>query len=216
MSTLLSYVDPQDADGTNYSLTLKNESAAAWTFYVFQKAPQASPNIFSLAWFASPFTIVQGNQITFQWQIDYNFVWSSTRTLAPGVIFNASGVQPASPSGANTTQFTTSPGPHLTTPAQGQPSGSLVINDQSNVPNNQYSVGVGMSGNGTYAVQAGPNLTHTFTPTPNYWIGAGTNIQVGQVMEITTSNPVEQVEFPPNVFNLTYELNQSNLWVLSN
>ncbi|MDN5797355.1 MAG: hypothetical protein L0H79_16585 [Intrasporangium sp.] len=213
MTLRLSYVS-EAAAGTPYSLTLKNESASDYTLYVFQKTPdQETANIFSLAWFASPFVIVAGNQIQFDWSIDYSFVWGATGHLVPGVTFQASGVTDADPAGANTTGFSVAPGPHLTAATQGDPAGSLVISDSSDVPNDRFSVGIGMSGAGTFAVQAGPNLTHTFTPTPTYWIGAGSNISIGKVLEITTNNPVAQVTFPPNVYDLTYVLDQSNEWV---
>lgn len=202
--------------GTTYSLTMVNQSAADWTFYVYQKAPQPSADVFSLAWFASPFVIVKGNQITFKWHLTYDFVWSATGQLLPGVDFSASGIRPASPNDNNTTNFDTKPGPHLSTPVPGQPTGSLVIQDSVNVPNNTYSVGIGMSGTGTYAVQAGRSLKHTFTPTPSYWVAAGTNVQIGTVLNITTITPTAEVLFGPNVFSMTATLDASNNWTFKN
>lgn len=223
MTTTMSYARTSESElegaaaGTPYSMTLKNESAGDYTFYVFQKMPnQDTANIFSLAWFASPFTIVHGNQISFHWTVDYDIVWGATGTLLPGVTFNASGKVPASPAGDNTSDFSVAPGPHLTAPTQGQPGGSLVIDDSPDTPSNVYSVGIGMSGVGSFAVQAGPNLTHTFTPTPTYWIGAGSNVQVGRVLEITTNNPTTEVTYPANVYDVTYALNDKNIWVKSN
>jgi hypothetical protein len=49
------------ATGNEYSLTLKNDSAQPWTFYVYQQMPKQSANVFSLAWFCSPFQINVGN-----------------------------------------------------------------------------------------------------------------------------------------------------------
>lgn len=211
MPLLLSYAS--EAAGTPYSLTLKNESASPYTFYVFQKTPdQETKNIFSLAWFASPFTIVPNNHIRFEWNIVYNFVWGATGSLVPGVTFDAGGAIAADPSGANTTGFDVEPGPSLSKAAKGNPAGSLMISDSGAVPNDDFSVGIGMSGAGTFAVQAGPNLTHAFTPTPKYWIGAGSNISAGKVLEITTNNPVVEVTFPRNEYKLTYALNSANEW----
>ncbi len=222
MSSIVSYAsrDLPDiqtlAQGTSYSLTLKNQSAAPWTFYVYQKMPQQVADVFSLAWFASPFVLTVGNQITFTWEIDYNFVWSATGTIMPGITFNAFGTENADPDGNNTTNFTTSPGPNLSPAAPGQPAGSLVIKDGSDVPNNTYSVGIGMSGTGTYAVQAGTNLTHTFTPTPSYWVAAGTNVQVGTVLNITTVGVTAEAKFPNNVFKLIGTLDTANTWTFKN
>lgn len=203
--------------GTTYSLTLENRSNQNWTFYVYQEQPQPTSNVFSLAWFASPWLIRPGgDSIKFEWTIDYNFVWSATGSLQPGVTFTASGVKNADPSGPNTTTFDLAGGaPGLTDPVVGPPAGSLVILDGADVPANTFSVGIGMSGVGTYAVQAGANLKHQFTPTPNYWIAAGTNIQVGDVLDIQTVSQNEQIVFPPSVFALTYTLNDQNLWVQS-
>jgi len=199
--------------GTPYLLTLKNKSAAAWTFYVYQKAPQPANNIFSLAWFASPFVILPNNQITFEWEEIYNFVWGANGQVIPGVTFNASGDISASPAGANTTTFSTKPGPNLSGAVKAPPSGSLVINDADDVPNNTFSVGIGMSGTGTYVVQAGTNLKHQFTPTPSYWIAAGVDIKVGTVLNIQTVTTTTEVKYPINVFTRTLTLNESNVWV---
>ncbi len=201
--------------GTQYNLTMKNEAAQSWTFYVYQKAPELSSDVFSLAWFASPYEIRPGNKISFTWEIDYDFVWSDTGTLIPGVTFEASGSQPCSPAGDNTTDFNLVDGPGLSTPTQGDPAGSLVINDGSDVPNNQFSVGIGMSGTGTYAVQAGANLQHIFTPTPSYYVAAGTNVKIGTVLNIDTITQNKEVKYGANVYEVTATLNESNVWDLS-
>jgi hypothetical protein len=224
--TIISYVKSKDlrlqeaaalsatADATPYTLVLKNNSASPWTFYVYQQVPnQASANVFSLAWFCSPFVITQGNQISFQWSIEYGFVWGATGTVMPGVVFNAGGGQPANLQSANTTNFSTQPGPNLSVPVAGNPQGSLVISDASNVPNNTFSVGISMGSAGTFVTNAGPNLLHTFTPTPTYWVAAGSNVQVGTILDITTVTQNLQVIFPVNVYTVTYSLNQSNQWV---
>lgn len=204
------------AAGNEYSLTLINNSTMSWTFYVYQQMPnQSSANVFSLAWFCSPFTIMPGNQITFQWTIDYTFVWGATGQLIPGVTFHASGQEPANLVNANTTTFSNAPGPHLSVPAAGQPQGSLVITDASDVPNNVYSVGIGMGSAGTFVTSAGSNLTHTFTPTPTYWIAAGTNVQIGTVLNIATITQNLQVTFPVNVYSVTCTLGPNNIWTQS-
>ncbi len=203
------------AAGTQYSVTLKNESAQAWTFYVYQKAPQPSSDVFSLAWFCSPYKIRVGNKIKFTWQIEYNFVWSDTGELIPGVDFDASGTADCSPAGENTTDFSLTGGPGLSDPIKGGPSGSLVINDASNVPNNRFSVGIGMSGTGTYVTQAGTNLKHLFTPTPSYWIAAGTNTKIGTVLNIDTITQNTEAKFDPAVFDLNCVLNKNNTWEIT-
>ncbi len=184
-----------------------------WTFYVYQQMPnQASSNVFSLAWFCSPYVITPGNQITFQWTIDYTFVWGNTGTIQPGVTFSAGGNRAADLVSANTTTFSTQPGPNLSVPAAGSPSGSLATTDASDVPNNVFSVGIGMGSAGTFITNAGMNLTHTFTPTPTYWIAAGTNVQVGTILQITTVTQNLQVIFPVGVYSVAYTLGGNNQW----
>jgi hypothetical protein len=201
------------AAGQPYLLTLKNQSAQPWTFYVYQRMPGQSNDVFSLAWFASPFVITPGNRISFEWQIDYNFVWGTTGTVIPGITFNAGGEIITSPDGSNTTTFSTKPGPNLSSAVKAPPAGSLVIKDADDVPNSTYSVGIGMSGTGTFVVQAGPNLTHQFTPTPSYWIAAGSEVKVGTVLNIQTVTRTTEVKFPVSVYSQTRTLNESNIWV---
>jgi hypothetical protein len=229
--TVISYVKPHalrlqehmgraamaaTATATPYSLQLNNDSANNWTFYVYQQMPnQQSANVFSLAWFCSPFIIVPGANITFQWTIDYTFVWGRTGTIQPGVTFSAGQTISADPASINTTNFSVVPGPNLSTAVAGPPQGSLVINDASSVPSNTYSVGIGMGSAGTFVTPAGPNLLHTFTPTPTYWIAAGTNVQIGTILDITTVTQNLQVVFPINVYAVSYTLGASNQWAPS-
>lgn len=203
------------AQGTQYSLNVINQSAQAWTFYVYQKMPSQVADVFSLAWFCSPYQIRVGDSIRFTWEIDYNFVWSDTGQLVPGVTFYAGGSKDCSPAGANTTEFSLTPGPGLSDPHKGPPDGSLVINDAADVPNNKFSVGIGMSGTGSYAVQAGTNLQHVFTPTPSYWIAAGTNTRIGTVLNINTVTQTKEAKFPAAVYLLDCVLQGDNTWKIS-
>jgi len=200
------------AGGTKYSLKLINESTQPWIFFVFQKLPEETPKIFSLAWFASPYLLVPGTDITFEWQINYNFVWTQTGVLIPGVVFHASATKDCDPAGANTTNFSLNPGPNLSNPYKAPPAGSLVINDAADVPGEQFAVGIGMSGMGTFAVQAGPNLKHMFTPKPTYWVAAGADQKIGTVLDIATITKTAEAKFPTNVYALKATLGEDNLW----
>lgn len=226
MSTI-SYVTPQHVrtsnamslaaanvgDANPYNLTMRNNASSAWTFYVYQQMPnQQSANVFSLAWFSSPYRISPGDEISFQWSIDYTFVWGQTGVIQPGVVFSAGGKKHANLVSANTTIFDFAQGPKLSDPVAGPPGGSLVINNTASVPNNMFSVGIGMGSAGTFVTAAGANLKSTFTPTPNYWIAAGTNVQVGTVLDITTVTQNAQVIFPVNVYSVDYTLGPLNTW----
>lgn len=79
-------------EGQDYYLLLKNESISPWIFYVYQKEPDIpSKDVFSLAWFASPYKINPGGHIQFNWKIDYEFVWSDSGEVKPGITFEAGG-----------------------------------------------------------------------------------------------------------------------------
>jgi hypothetical protein len=226
--TIISYVKPPSlrlqeylaraamvatAASTPYSLKLVNQSADPWVFYVYQQLPdEQSANVFSLAWFCSPYKITPTAEITFTWSIDYTFVWGNTGTIQPGVTFSAGQTIPADPQSANTTTFSLTQGPNLSQAVSGTPQGSLVITDASTVPSNTFSVGIGMGDAGTFVTAAGPNLIHTFTPTPTYWIAAGTNVQVGTILDITTVTQNLQVIFPVNVYDVTCVLGTNNQW----
>jgi rhizosphere induced protein len=201
-----------ETTGRTYQLKVVNQSAQPWIFFVYQELPKQTADVFSLAWFASPYKIRVHDQVTFSWQIQYDFVWTDTQELKPGVVFEASGTEECDPGGLNTTTFSLEPGPGLSSPEKGPPPGSLVINDASDVPNDEFSVGIGMSGTGTYAVQAGTNLKHTFTPTPTYWVAAGIDQKVGTVLDIETITENAQVVFPSAVYAMTATLRNNNTW----
>jgi hypothetical protein len=199
------------AASTAYSLTVQNNSSQGWNFYVYQQNPGTpNPNVFSLAWFvkgANP-----GSQVTFNWTIDYSFVWSETGQLVPGVTFTASQVLPADPTTDNLVTFTKNTfGYAFTNESAGGTPGSLTIVDDGSVPSLQASVGIGMSGNGTFVTQAQPNVSNIFTPTPTYWVSFGTSVQQGQVLAQTVGNSA-QVVFAPNVYSTIMALNASNQW----
>ncbi len=222
--TLISYAKPAlcttaaAVSAHRYSVKLTNKSASAWMFYVYQQMPnEQSANMSSLVWFCSPFMIVPGASITFEWTIDYNFVWGASGAISPGATFSAGEFIPADLLSANSTNFSLEPGPNLSPAVAGNPPGSLSINDADTIPNNTFLVGIGMGDVGTFVTPAGPNLRYTFTPDtpPKYWIAAGTNVQVGTILDVATVTQNLQVIFPVNVYAVTCTLGANNQWTQS-
>lgn len=204
------------AQGTQYALRLINQSAQPWYFFVYQKMPGQVRDLYSLVWFCSPYQIRKQSSIRFVWELGDNFVWSDTGQLIPGVDFQAGGVVNCDRDTRNTTEFSLDTGPGFSTPIAGQPTGSLNIRDAANVPNNRFSVGIGMSGFGTFAVQAGTNLTQMFSPgPPNYWIAAGSRTEVGSVLSIDTIVQTAEAKFPSAVFDLDCTLKDDNTWKIT-
>ncbi|MGY2169107.1 hypothetical protein [Pseudomonas gingeri] len=197
-------------------MSLKNNSSRAWTFYVYQVQPNAGiDNVFPLAWLASPYSIAPSAQITFNWNTNYGFIWDEVGVVMPGVTFSASECVPGGLLENNTIKFSCSNNtPRFEAALTGNPAGSLVISTDQTVPNQVFSVGISMSGAGTFVTQAGPNLTSVFTPpsTPRYWVAAGTGVHAGTVLDATDVNQSFEVIFPVNVYEVALSLGMDNVW----
>jgi rhizosphere induced protein len=208
--------------GTQYTLRVVNNSTNFVDMCVFQDDPDIGvPDVMSLAWFAKP--TYPTTTVVFRWTVDYSFIWSETGTLKPGVFFDASQSWPADPSivgvssdvkPGNQIGFAhPSPSAYtfISTPTPGAQAGSLYIKQDQTVPLKRASVGIGMSGSGTFAVQAQPNMNLNFSPHPAYYLAAGTYTQ-GEVLDIgSISNPAE-IRYPAGVFSLTAVLQEDNTW----
>ncbi|TWJ02381.1 hypothetical protein JN11_01353 [Mucilaginibacter frigoritolerans] len=197
-----------------YTIHFFNNSTVAGSFSVFQKMPdQAGPNVFSLAWLAK-FTN-PNTRLSFSWTLDHCFTWAETGQLVPGITFEASEVLPATLNENNTVTLTKSDGAHqfINQTSEGQP-GSLTITADNTIPPNQTSVGVGMSGSGTFAVQAAPNMNFVFTPHPQYWVAFG-NFHQGQALQTSEITNTAQVVFPPNIYAMNVTLNRDNTWTIT-
>ncbi|MDO5969866.1 hypothetical protein Q4Q35_08600 [Flavivirga aquimarina] len=205
----------ESSTGTPYKLVCKNNSSVPWVFYVYQTMPSQPSDIYSLAWFASPYKISPGSSITFEWSIDYSFVWGNTGTIKPGITYDASGLKDCDPNGANMTTFSTDDNaPQLSDPVTGGQAGSLTINEAANVPNSTYSTGIGMSGQGSFVQQALTNATQVYTPEPKYWIAAATQTQMGEVLAQNIAGS-EEVKFTTNVYTLYATLGDDQKWTVS-
>ncbi|AUP80209.1 protein RhiA [Flavivirga eckloniae] len=202
-------------EGTPYKLVCKNDSTVPWVFYVYQTMPSQPSDVFSLAWFASPYKLSPGSTITFDWTIDYSFVWGNTGTVSPGVNYQAGGSKSCSLTGPNMTTFSTDDNaPQLSNPVPGGQAGSLTINEASNVPNGTYSTGIGMSGQGTFVQQALTNATQVYTPEPKYWIAAATEMQMGVVLAQNIAQTAE-IDFPNNTYTMYATLKSDQTWNIS-
>lgn len=197
-----------------YSLVFVNNSTQEGTVCVYQQDPNiTNPDVMSLAWFAKP--AAPTTTIIFTWGIDYDFVWSETGVLRPGVLFVASQTWPTDLSSENQVTFTNQDGAYTFADQQAGPqAGSLYITEDGTIPPNQASVGIGMSGFGTFAVQAQPNMNLVFTPNPQYWVTFGSYTQ-GEVMDISEVNNPAEIVFPPNVYSMTATLGANNEWTVA-
>ena len=202
---------------TNYSLTVTNNSTQFRDLCVYQKPVDLGvPNAMALAWLTAP--AWPGTTVTFDWELDYCFVWSQTGSLKPGVTFKAQQTVAADPDNLNANQtlfdyragaFLFSPGNAIGTPELG----SLYIRELPSIPTGTATVGIGMSNAGVFAVEAQPNLNLVFTPHPEYWVTAGT-FQQGEVLDIEQITNEAAVPYD-GTFDMTAVLTSTNTWQIN-
>lgn len=196
-----------------YSINFKNNSRNYGKICVYQTAPDINdPQLVSLAWFAEP--AHPTTRVSFQWSIDYDFIWDETGPLVPGVVFDASQTWPADLVTSNSVDFTSAQGAltFANQVAAGR-AGTLYVHNSKDVPFDVASVGIAMSGAGTFARPAQPNLTYTFTPHPVYWVVFG-DYQPGEVLDLETITGAQQINFNPNVYSVDVTLNLDNTWTV--
>jgi len=198
---------------TVYSVRFVNNSSTAGTACVYQSSPGTAGNLMSLAWFAH--FALPTSAVVFQWVTDYCFVWAETGLLLPGIVFIAAQLLPADLETTNLVHFTYDQGAFsFQDQGPGPAPGSLTIVMSASIPLNVASVGFGMSGAGTFAIQAQPNMTVVITPNPQYWIAFG-NYTAGQVLDTSAITNPAQIAFPPGVFRMNATLNQDLTWTIS-
>jgi rhizosphere induced protein len=149
---------------TQYSLTCINNSNLTGSFAVFQQPPSRVGNVFPLAWFAEP--AAPHTQVIFDWTLDHSFLLSDSGVLKPGVVVTPSQVVAAHPESHNGIKLTADAHgkTHFAPPYKHGPTGSFTIEHGPDAKPGQTAVGVGMSGAGTFVVQAVPNSRTVFTP----------------------------------------------------
>lgn len=196
---------------TKYELHFINNSTNDGDVCVYQKDPDIGvADVMSLAWLTK--RLHTNSTVVFDWDIDYSFVWSETGKLKPKVHFNASQVLQADLSDNNKVTFDYD-GAYMFTDQTSGAEGELHIKENSTIPMKMASVGIGMSGKGTFVVQAQPNENLSFRPHPKYWITFG-NFTEGMVLDITEITNDKEIVFPPNVYSMTAILNQDNSWTV--
>ncbi len=198
-----------------YTVTVANNSTMFGSFCIYQSLPDITdPNIMSLAWLTK--AAFPGTQLSFQWGIDYSFVWDDSGPLEVGSVFTASQMVPCDPAGNNNITLVYSNGAYnFTGLSSGGRNGTLFISgDESINPVNSAAVGIAMSGAGTFVQPAQPNMDLVFSVTPTYWITYG-NYTPGQVIQISDITHTQQLTFPTGCYELDVTLQRDNSWLCS-
>ena len=197
-----------------YSLTVNNQASHSAYFMVYQNDPTAwDPNALSIAWFAKFSHPSPTAKIKFSWGVDWGFSWADTGKLQAGIQFDASETYAPQGPSDNLIQLDHSNNAYyFGKTSSGQDPDRFYIQESKNIPvNSSASVGMTMSGNTVYAVQARPNQNLTFSPHPTYYLAYG-NFEEGKVIDVSTINNALQLVYPTGVYSLTTTLQADNTW----
>ncbi len=196
-----------------YSLTVNNQASHSAYFMVYQSDPtQWDPNALSIAWFAKFSNPSPTSKIKFSWGVDWGFSWGDTGKLQAGVRYDASETYEPQNSNDNLITLDYNGAYLFGTPAAGQDPNRFYIQESKNIPvNSSASVGMTMSGNTVYAVQARPNQNLTFSPHPTYYLAYG-NYEEGTVIDVSTVNNPLTLVYATGVYSLSTTLNADNTW----
>jgi hypothetical protein len=191
------------ADLASFRIRFYNQSAETQTFVCFQ-AGEREPTGLVPAWFAMPAS--SQTTLTFDWGIQYDFVWMESGKLAPGITFTAQEVTPAALPATSQINLTYAEGAFgFADQGQGQPD-MLMISCDGTIPLDTASLGIGMAGSATVLMQAQPNMTYTFPPTLNYFMTLA-DVTQGEIIDPTKLPFIVPLVFPPGIMALTVTCN---------
>lgn len=196
------------SENKQYTVRFLNNSSNSGNACLYQYDPGKNiSGLVSLAWlskFTNPNTYAR-----FAWEVTYDFVWSETSQLTPGVMVDAGQVLAADLIYQNLITLTYNGGYEFINPSTGPQAGNLNIVQDGTIIPNTASVGIGMAGSPTFLVPAQPNMNVVFTPHPRYWI-TFCDYQEGQVLDVVEMSNSVEIVFPANVTSMTAILNQDN------
>lgn len=193
--------------GQAYGISIQNNSSIDdKNAIVFQQSPGLPAEGFSLAWLTK--MCHKGTSVHFDWTVDYNFVWGQNGTLKPGTDYMAGQAIDADLTANNKVALLYYDGGYKFGPvSQSAATGSLIVTQSLDIPGydnpEQGSVGIGMSGRGTFVVPTQPNGDGggtQFSITPVYWVGFGSHAPGIVVTEDILDFPHE-LTFPVGSFN---------------
>jgi rhizosphere induced protein len=195
-----------------YSLIFLNETPRGGSLGVFQPYPDIfNPTLVPVCWLAH--TADPGYRVTFEWSLDYQFVWGYIGSLVPGVFFVAAQRVQADVDAGDGVILEFHDGVYeFVADAAGPVPGRLTIQVDSMGPES-VAVGIGMAGHATGVAAAYANLELELEPHAQYWIALGDYAQ-GEVVDLNTITNLCEVLFPPGVFSMTAILNADHSWTV--
>jgi hypothetical protein len=198
---------------STFTINFTNNSHSSGNFCVFQQDPSnPSPYVFPLAW-----RVERGfpqSHVAISWNTDYSFVWGYTGTLMPGVAFQAGENVPAGLTNDNEITFTNRGGRYQFVDRRtGYQQGALTIMADPTTAINDASVGIGLSGAPSFAVQAQPNMVFRFSSRVEYWV-TFSQVTQGEVLDRHRVDAVK-VDFPHGISTMNATLNADNTWTIT-
>lgn len=198
---------------STFTINFTNNSHSSGSFCVFQQDPgNPSPYVYSLAWRVER-GFPQAN-VAISWNTDFSFVWGHTGTLMPGVAFRAGENYPAGLLNDNEITLTNRGGRYQFVDRRtGYQQGALTIMTDPSTAINDASVGIGLSGEPSFAVQAQPNMSFRFSSRLEYWVTFA-QVTQGEVLDRHRIDAV-RVDFPHGIFSMNATLNADNSWTIT-
>ncbi len=194
-----------------YTLTVMNNSTQTGSFCIYQESPDTNVgNITTLAWLAKP--AHPTTRLDFEWALDYDFVWAKTTKLRPGTLVKTSQAWPVNLSTTNQVDFDFINDAYtFENQSQGGYEGNLYINQTQRVRTAEASVGIGMSGKGSFLVESQPNMKLVMTPKPTYWLVFG-HFREGEVLDVSkVTKTACKLEYK-GINNMNMTLKSDNTW----
>ena len=198
-----------------YTINFVNKAGISGNFCVYQQAPNSlNPGVFPLVWLAQFSDPDSKVKVSIGWNTQLYFVWAKTGKLKPGVIFNAGEALKADVPESSAVTLTKSNGNYqFIKQTKGYRRDMLEITSDEYTAIDQASVGIGMSGSGTFAVQAQPKMIFLFETNAEYWITFG-DLKQGQVLDPRFIINPERIVFPHGIYSMNVTYNWDYTWTI--
>lgn len=196
-----------------YSLKIINEGDFKGALAVYQRQHDLEAmGAMPLAWFTQK--VFPNMHAEFSWDKEYNFILSKEGELIPGVVFKAVESVDTSPEMHNMIEIDKGSDGYVIKKqvTDHRRVGKLVIEGRSGIPEMDASIGIAMSGSGTFAWEAEPNVSMEVEPKPEYWITYG-DFRQGEVLDTRhITKKSLKIDYPRGKYGAVVVLKKDNTW----
>jgi hypothetical protein len=154
--------------------------------------------------------------VSFPFSLDHAMFWSGESALSASSVITVSQLLPCGLQSNNEVTFSHNQVGFLFEDQRSSTTPAIIIQQDASIPQGMAVIGTGMSGAAVFAVSAQPNLSTTFAPALDYWIGwSNTPVDAGQVLTSNNVSSPQAIVFPPNLFTCTATLGADLSWKVS-